>query len=132
MNIQIGQKAEMKKVIAEADLLAFGELSGDRNPIHFDHEYAKTTPFKKVIAPGLYVASFISAVLANHLPGAGSVYLSQELSFKAPVFVGDTVTAQVEVISIRIDKKIIELRTTCRNQNGQIVVEGKALTKLLG
>ncbi len=130
MKFEIGQKAESVKVITQEDIKLFGVLSGDKNPIHFDSEYAKTTPFQKVIAPGLYVASFISAVLANQLPGPGSIYLSQEVRFMSPVFIGDAITTQVEVLSVRNDKNILELLTVCKNQSGQVVLKGKALVKV--
>jgi 3-hydroxybutyryl-CoA dehydratase len=127
-NLQLGQSAFVSKQILLSDLIAFSDLSLDTNPIHIDEEYAKTTQFGRPIAQGLYVASLISAVLANQLPGPGTIYLGQELSFKKPVFVGDTVTATVTVTEI-LKPGLIRLSTICSNQNGEVVIQGSALVK---
>ena len=104
----------------------FAAASGDHNPLHLDEEFAKGTRFGKRIAHGMLSASLISAVLANDLPGQGSIYLGQSLQFVAPVFPGDTVTARVTVTSIREDKPIIKLETVCTNQRDEVVVRGEA------
>lgn len=121
-----GQKATMAKTFTEADILAFAQASGDHNPVHLDEGYAKTTRFGQRIAHGMLVAGLISAVLGTQLPGPGTIYLGQELSFKAPVFIGDTVTAVVEVTSLREGKPIATLTTQCFNQDGLLVLDGKA------
>ena len=127
MSLQVGDAAEMQKTIADEDVRAFAELTGDRNPVHLDEEYAASTRFGRRIAHGMLGASLISAVLANELPGRGTVYLSQTLRFTAPVFLGDTVTARVVVKAVREDKPVVTLETFCTNQRGERVVEGEAV-----
>ena len=127
MNLKVGDAAEMRKTIADEDVRAFAELTGDHNPVHLDEEYAASTRFGRRIAHGMLGASLISAVLANELPGRGTVYLSQTLRFTAPVFLGDTVTARVVVKQVREDKPIVTLETVCTNERGERVVEGEAV-----
>jgi 3-hydroxybutyryl-CoA dehydratase len=100
MNLKVGDSASLTKTITDADIRAFAELSGDRNPIHLDDEYAATTRFGRRIAHGMLTASLISTVLGTELPGIGTVYLSQNSQFVAPVYPGDTVTARVTVRKI--------------------------------
>ncbi len=126
MRINIGDSASITKTITDADIHAFAEVTGDHNPLHLNDEYAAKTRFGRRIAHGMLSASLISAVLANELPGAGSVYLSQTLKFVKPVFPGDTVTARVTVIAIRDDKPITTLETVCMNQNNEPVLKGEA------
>ena len=127
MNLKVGDAAEIRKTIADEDVRAFAELTGDRNPVHLDEEYAARTRFGRRIAHGMLGASLISAVLANELPGRGTVYLSQTLRFTAPVFLGDTVTARVVVKHVREDKPVVTLETVCTNERGERVVEGEAV-----
>lgn len=127
MTLKVGDTAEMTKTVADADVRAFAELTGDHNPVHLDEEYAAATRFGRRIAHGMLGASLISAVLANELPGRGTVYLSQTLRFTAPVFLGDTVTARVVVKALREDKPVVTLETFCTNQRGERVVEGEAV-----
>ena len=126
MTFSVGDTAEITKTIEQSDIDAFANVTGDHNPVHVDEEFAKTTRFGKRIAHGMLTASLISAVLANKLPGEGSVYLGQTLQFVAPVFPGDEVTARVTVKEIREDKPIIKLETICMNQRGEIVIRGEA------
>ena len=126
MNFSVGDSAEITKTIEQADIDAFASVSGDHNPVHVDEEFAKTTRFGKRIAHGMLTASLISSVLANKLPGEGSVYLGQTLQFVAPVFPGDQVTARVTVKDIREDKPILKLETICVNQRDEIVIRGEA------
>ncbi|HJY27992.1 MAG TPA: MaoC family dehydratase [Pyrinomonadaceae bacterium] len=121
-----GDSAEITKTIEQADVDAFADLTGDHNPVHVDEEFAKTTHFGRRIAHGMLTASLISSVLANKLPGKGSVYLGQTLKFVAPVFPGDTITARVTVKEIRADKPIVKLETICINQHDEIVIRGEA------
>jgi 3-hydroxybutyryl-CoA dehydratase len=125
--VQVGARASRTKTITDADIRAFAAASGDTNSIHLDEEYAKTTRFGRRIAHGMLTASLISAVLGNDLPGLGTIYLSQTLAFKAPVYLGDTITANVEVTAFRSEKRIATLRTTCTNQEGTLVLEGEAV-----
>ncbi len=127
MALNVGDSAEVSKTITEEDVRAFALLTGDRNPVHLDEEYASTTRFGRRIAHGMLAASLISTVLASELPGRGSVYLSQTLRFTAPVFLGDTVTARVVVKHVREDKPVVTLETVCTNQRGERVIEGEAV-----
>jgi acyl dehydratase len=126
MTFKVGDSAEITKTIEQADIDAFADVTGDHNPVHVDEEFAKTTRFGKRIAHGMLTASLISAVLANKLPGEGSVYLGQTLQFVAPVFPGDEITARVTVKEIREDKPILRLETVCVNQRGEVVIRGEA------
>lgn len=127
MTLSVGDAAEISRLVTDADVRAFAEVTGDRNPVHLDDEYAASTRFGRRVAHGMFGASLISAVLANELPGRGTVYLSQTLRFTAPVFPGDTVTARVTVTKVREDKPVVTLETVCTNQRGERVVEGEAV-----
>src|ERR1044072_4968983 len=126
MRFSVGDSAEITKTIEQADIHAFADVTGDHNPVHVDEAFAQTTRFGRTIAHGMLTASLISAVLANKLPGEGSVYLGQTLQFVAPVFPGDEITARVTVKAIREDKPIVKLETSCVNQRGEIVIRGEA------
>lgn len=126
MKFSVGDSAEITKTIEQSDVDAFARVTGDHNPVHVDEEFAKTTRFGRRIVHGMLTASVISAVLANKLPGAGSVYLGQTLQFVAPVFPGDEVTARVTVKEVREDKPIVKLETICMNQRGEVVIHGEA------
>lgn len=125
--LKVGDSAELTKTITDEDVRTFAELTGDHNPVHLDEEYAAGTRFGRRIAHGMLSASLISSVLANELPGRGTVYLSQSLRFVAPVFPGDTVTARVTVTKTREDKPIVTLETVCENQRGERLIEGEAV-----
>src|SRR5215217_6313514 len=126
MTLKVGETAEITKKIEQQDIDAFANVTGDHNPVHVDEEFAKTTRFGRRIAHGMLTASLISAVLANKLPGEGSVYLGQTLQFVAPVFPGDEITARVTVKQVREDKPIVKLETICVNQREEIVIRGEA------
>lgn len=130
MKLNAGDSAEITKTIGEADIVAFAEVTGDHNPVHLDESFAQKTRFGRRIAHGMLTASLISAVLANKLPGQGSVYLGQTLQFVAPVFPGDEVTARVTVTTVRDDKPIVKLETICVNQRGETVIRGEATVLL--
>lgn len=127
--LQPGMSASTAKTVTEADIILFSGVSTDVNPVHIDEAFAATTPFGGRIAHGMLSASFISAVLANKLPGPGTIYLGQTLRFKAPVKPGDTVTATVTVKEVIAAKKRIILDTVC-TVNGKVVIEGEATTML--
>ena len=129
--IEIGQSAELNREISEEDIQIFADLSGDHNPIHLDEEFAKNTIFKGRIAHGILSTAFISTLLARDLPGPGTIYLSQNVIFKKPVKIKDTLTVKVEVIEKIEESKQIKLRTTCVNQDGKLVVDGEALVMLM-
>jgi 3-hydroxybutyryl-CoA dehydratase len=124
--LKIGDTAEFTKTISESDIYLFSGLTGDLNPAHINEPYAQNTFFKARIAHGMLMAGFISAVIGMQLPGAGSIYIRQELKFLAPARIGDTITARVEVTQIQSEKNRITLRTTCTNQEGTLVVDGEA------
>lgn len=125
--INLGDKSSYSRTVSEADVVLFGGVSGDLNPAHFNEEYSKDTMFKGRIAHGMLSASYISTVLGMQLPGPGTIYLSQELKFTAPVKFGDTITATAEVIDKLEEKNRITLETICVNQRGEVVVKGKAV-----
>ena len=129
MELTIGSKGSLTKTVLDADVRKFSEVSLDTNPLHLDEEFAKTTIFGRRIAHGMISAGLISAVLANKCPGRGSIYLSQELKFTAPVFLGDTITATVEVIAegTKLEKGIYRLKTDVVNQDGKLVTTGFAV-----
>ncbi len=124
--LKIGDSAEISKRIAESDIEDFARVTGDFNPVHLDEAYAKSTLFKERIAHGALSIGIISSILGNILPGHGTIYLSQEVKFLAPVKIGDTLTARVEVIELILEENRVKFRTTCRNQNGKMVVDGFA------
>lgn len=131
-SIDVGDTASLSKTVTELDLERFAEVSLDRNPVHFDEDYAKTTRFGGRIAHGMISAGLISAVIGTQLPGPGSIYLSQSLRFRAPVRIGDTVTATVTVSAVREDKPIITLETVCTNQDGEALLTGEAVVLVEG
>lgn len=124
--ISLGEQASFQKTISETDVYLFAGISGDINPVHLNEVEASKTLFKGRIAHGILVSGFISAVLGNQLPGPGTIYLGQELTFTAPVRFGDTVKATVEVIEIIQEKNIIKLQTICTNQDEKVVIKGIA------
>ncbi|UCD88886.1 MAG: MaoC family dehydratase [Desulfobacterales bacterium] len=125
--IKIGDQAEFAKTISEFDIYMFAGITGDFNPVHINEDYAKQTFFKTRIAHGIMTAGFISTLLGTQLPGPGSIYIKQDLKFLAPVKIGDTITARVEVVEI-LDKKIwVRLKTTCFNQDDTQVLDGEAI-----
>ncbi|MGD8623950.1 MAG: MaoC family dehydratase [Anaerolineae bacterium] len=126
-SFHIGQRASFAKTVTESDVTTFAGLIGDFNPIHVDAEYARKSRFGQRVAHGMFTGGLISAVLGNKLPGPGSIYLSQQIEFLAPVFIGDTITATVEVTSWRQDKRILTLKTDCHNQAQKQVVTGQAV-----
>lgn len=130
--LAVGETASFKKKITEKDIRLFARLTGDSNPLHLDESYAEKTVFKGRIAHGMLFGGLISAALANKLPGPGYPYLKQTLKFIKPVRIGDTVTVNIELVKKIKQKNIVVLKTTCVNQNGEIVVGGEATTKYVG
>ena len=126
-SFQPGDKASRTQTISDEMIRSFAELTGDTNPVHLDDAYAAGTRFGRRIAHGMIAAGLVSATLANDLPGPGTVYLSQTLQFKAPVYPGDTITTTVEVKAVRPDKPIVTLATSCINQDNKVVLEGEAV-----
>jgi len=128
--LEIGKISTYTREITEDDIQKYADVSGDINPAHMDEKYAAQSTFGRRIAHGMLSAGFISAVLGTKLPGPGTIYLSQNLDFKKPVYIGDEITTIVEVSGVlNSDKGIYELATKCVNQNGYVVVDGKAIVK---
>jgi 3-hydroxybutyryl-CoA dehydratase len=125
--LNLGDRAQFSKTISESDIYLYAGVTGDFNPAHLNQTYAEKTFFKSRIAHGLLVAGLISAVIANQLPGPGTIYIRQEVNFLAPVYIGDTITAWVEVTELDGDKNRATLKTVCENQDGKAVIEGQAL-----
>ncbi|GIK63143.1 MAG: (R)-specific enoyl-CoA hydratase [Chloroflexota bacterium] len=130
MTYEPGASASRTKTFTDEDVRTFAHLTGDTNPVHLDADYAATTVFGQRIVHGMLTSALISAVLANDLPGPGTIYLGQNLKFKKPVFIGDTITATVTISQVRAERKIVTFETTCTNQNGEVVIEGEATVKV--
>jgi acyl dehydratase len=124
---EVGTTARRSRRITERDIELFTELTGDRNPLHYDQEAAKQSRFGGLIVQGGVTSGLLNAVVAQDLPGPGSVFLHVDWSFKAPVRPGDEITAEVEVVEQRVDKPLTRLRTTITNQDGTVVLDGTAL-----
>jgi len=124
-DLEVGMSDRFGKTVTDADVATFAGVSGDTNPVHVNHDFAKETLFKGRIAHGMLAASFISTVLGTRLPGPGAIYMGQSLSFKAPVKIGDTVIARVTVTEVDREKRRIKVETTCF-VGDNVVVEGEA------
>ena len=124
-DLEEGMEDAFAKTITDADVITFAGISGDTNPIHLNHEFASETMFECQIVHGMLTASFISTVIGTKLPGPGCIYVSQDLRFKAPVKVGDTVTATCTVTRIIPEKRMIEMATIC-SVGGRPVLDGRA------
>ena len=125
--IQVGDTAEFAKTVSESDIYQYAGITGDFNPAHVNEAFAANTFFKTRIAHGMLSAGFISNVLGNQLPGPGAIYVRQELKFLAPVRIGDTINAVVEVIDVNTEKNRVTLKTRCINQDGTVVIDGEAM-----
>ena len=125
--LHVGDAAEFSKTVSESDVYLYAGVSGDLNPAHINESYAQNTFFKTRIAHGMLSAGFISAAIGMKLPGPGTIYIRQELNFKAPVRIGDTITARVEIIEINAEKNRVRMRTTCTNQENTLILEGEAM-----
>ena len=122
----LGKTAHFSKTLSETDLYLYAGITGDLNPVHVDEEYAKKTKFKRRIAHGLLTASYICMPLGMYLPGPGTIQISQFLEFLKPVYIGDTITVNLEVTEI-LEKGRIKIRTLLKNQDGKIVLDGFAI-----
>lgn len=130
MKFQVGQTASQSIPVTDAMVRAFAELSGDKNPIHLDDAFAKTSIFGRRIAHGMITGALISRVLATELPGPGAIYLSQELKFVAPVFIDETITIKLEITKMREEKGFLTISTNAFKAAGEKVAEGVALVKV--
>lgn len=125
--IRVGDRARRTRVVERDDIARFTDISGDRNPLHYDEELARNSRFGGIIVQGGVTSAILNAVVAEDLPGPGSVFLNVNWNFKAPVRPGDTITGEVEVLEIREDKPITKLRTTVTRDDGVVALEGEAL-----
>jgi 3-hydroxybutyryl-CoA dehydratase len=126
-DLELGMEATFQKVVTDKDIIAFAEISGDKNPVHLDANYAAKTIFKQRIAHGMLTASYISAVFGMELPGPGAIYVSQTLNFRAPVRIGDTVIAKVRVLELFPAKRRARFECVCFIDGGKTVLEGEAI-----
>lgn len=131
-DLQVGDTGIVTKTITEADVVNFAGIIGDFNPIHVSIAYAETTQFKQRLAHGMLTASFISTVIGNCLPGMNALYLSQNIKFIKPVYIGDTIKAKGEIIKLIPEKRRMVIKTTVENQRGELVVNGEAEAMLMG
>jgi acyl dehydratase len=127
MELKVGAMARRTREITARDIELFTELTGDRNPLHYDEARAGASRFGGIIVQGGVTTGLLNAVVAEDLPGPGTVFLHVDWDFRAPVRPGDEITAEVEVLEVRDDKPIAKLRTTIKNQTGKVVVDGTAL-----
>lgn len=123
----VGQLAERSRTVQPEDIERFTHISGDRNPIHYDEALAAATSFGEIVVQGGITTAILNAVVAEDLPGPGTVFLHVDWNFRAPVRPGDTITGRVEVIEVRADKPISKLRTTVTRDDGVVALEGEAL-----
>ena len=126
MNIMVGQKSARSLTLTDEHVKTFAALTGDYNPLHFDESFAAKTKFKKLVVQGGLTTGLLHALVATDMPGPGTVFLSQNWKFTAPVFIGDTITAEAEVMSIHESKPVTELKINVKRQNGETVLEGEA------
>ncbi len=126
MNLEVGQVATRTLTLTAESVQTFAQLSGDYNPLHFDETFASQTPFGRLVVQGGLTTGLLHALVAMDLPGPGSVFLSQNWKFTAPVFIGDTITARAEVLSVHPTKPVTQLGVRVARQDGQVVLEGEA------
>ena len=126
MNLVVGQKATRSLTITQDHVRTFAEMTGDYNPLHFDEAFAAGTKFGRLVAQGGLTTGILHALVAMDMPGPGTVFLSQNWKFTAPVFIGDTVTAEAEVVSLHDSKPVSQLGITVSRQDGEVVLEGEA------
>lgn len=126
MSVTVGQRATRSLTLTAAHVRAFAEMSGDYNPLHFDEAFAARTKFGRLVVQGGLTTGLLHALVAMDMPGPGTVFLSQNWKFTAPVYIGDTITAEAEVVSKHASKPVVELRVQIRRDDGTTVLEGSA------
>jgi acyl dehydratase len=131
LGLEVGQRARRSKTVTARDDELYTEITGDRNPLHFDPDFAARTRFGRLVAQGGITAGMLNALVAMDLPGPGTVFMSQSLRYLAPTYLGDTLTAEVEVLSVKPDKPVCQLKATITNQDGTVVLEGECWTYTL-
>jgi len=131
LGLRVGQRARRTQTVTERAVELYAEITGDRNPLHFDADFAARTRFGRLVAQGGITAGMLNALVAMDLPGPGTVFMSQELRYLAPAYLGDTLTAEIEVLSLKSDKPVCQLRALIRNQDGVALLEGECWTYTL-
>jgi acyl dehydratase len=131
LELVVGQKARRSKTVTGRDVDLYAEITGDRNPLHFDLAFAAGTRFGRLVAQGGITSGMLNALVAMDLPGPGTVFMSQTLKYLAPTYLGDTLTAEVEVLAVKPDKPVCQLKATITNQDGTVVLEGECWTYTL-
>ncbi len=126
MNLAVGQKATRSLTLTEDHVAAYAEMTGDYNPLHFDPDFAARTKFGKLVVQGGLTTGILNALVAMDMPGPGTVFLSHDWKFTAPVFIGDTITGAAEILSLHPTKPVTQLKITVTRQTGEIVLEGEA------
>ncbi len=125
-NLTVGQKATRSITLTEEHVRTYAEITGDHNPLHFDEDFVSKTKFKKLVVQGGLTTGLLHALVAMDMPGPGTVFLSQNWKFTAPVFIGDTITAEAEVLSVHATKPVTQLKVVIKRQDGETVLEGEA------
>ena len=125
--LKVGDTASITRLFTDEDVRLYADLSTDHNPVHLDEDFAKQTQFGQRIVHGMLVSSLFSALLGEHLPGHGTIHMSQNIQFKAPVYLNTPVIATVEIVNIREGKPIVTLQTTCVDESGKVLVTGEAV-----
>ena len=131
LGLEIGQRARRSKTVTARDVELYAEITEDRNPLHFDPDFAARTRFGRLVAQGGITSGMLNALVAMDLPGPGTVFMSQSLRYLAPTYLGDTLTAEVEVLAVKPDKPVCQLKATITNQDGTVVLEGECWTYTL-
>jgi 3-hydroxybutyryl-CoA dehydratase len=126
-DLALGMSASLENAVRERDIQSFAEITGDRNPVHLDTEYAATTPFKARISHGMLTAGYISAVFGVRIPGPGAIYVTQTLNFRRPVWIDDHITTTVTVAELFPQKRRVRFECVCTNADGKAVLEGEAM-----
>jgi acyl dehydratase len=128
---EVGQRARRSKTVTARDVELYAEITEDRNPLHFDPDFAARTRFGRLVAQGGITSGMLNALVAMDLPGPGTVFMSQSLRYLAPTYLGDTLTAEIEVLAVKPDKPVCQLKAIVTNQDGAVVLEGECWTYTL-
>jgi acyl dehydratase len=131
LGLEVGQRARRTKTVTARDVELYTEITGDRNPLHFDVDFAARTKFGRLVAQGGITAGMLNALVAMDLPGPGTVFMSQSLRYLAPTYLGDTLTAEIEILAVKPDKPVCQLKATITNQEGTVVLDGECWTYTL-
>jgi acyl dehydratase len=126
MNLSVGQKAARSLTLTEEHVRQYAEITGDYNPLHFDAAFAAKTKFRRLVVQGGLTTGILNALVATDMPGPGTVFMSQNWKFTAPVYIGDTITGEAEVLSVHASKPVTQLKIKVTRQTGETVLEGEA------